>query len=535
MMDQTQINVLLVEDDSACRTLIERALHDYSQGVQYHVEFAEDLAGAKRQLGCKQFDNIILDLSLPDSRGIETLASIRGISRDISIVVVTADENPQTGVQAIQKGADYFLVKGDFLKEILAQSILFAVERKRLSDSIDLGSLLEQSAKVSEEELDESTLRKKYQESAVQCEQLKHSYKKMREEFLTIFDSVPASIWYRDRKGKILKVNRCAADSVGMDVRDLVGKCYYELFPDDQNGSRERDLQVIETGESVIGQFRSFRLKSGEERIMLVDRIPYRNKKDQVVGVIVFAKDITDLKRAEENLQKAKNEIEVINLQLQDSAERANMLAGEALAANAAKSDFLANMSHEIRTPMNSIIGFCDLLNQEETLSEEQQSFVEMIGRSAEHLLSLINDILDFSKIEAGRLSVETLDVDIRELLKDVSGFMAKQAEQKGIEFRFDVDPDVPEMIRSDPTRMRQCIMNLINNAVKFTQKGYVSLHAGIEQVDRKATLRVDVKDSGIGIPEDKLDLIFDSFSQADTSTSRNFGGTGLGLAITKN
>ena len=247
----------------------------------------------------------------------------------------------------------------------------------------------------------------------------------------------------------------------------------------------------------------------------------------EFIGLLGIISDITDRKRAEDELKNT-------NMKLEIARKQAQQMAAKAVQANAAKSEFLANMSHEIRTPLNGVIGMIGLL-QDMDLNAEHREYAEIAHFSGEILSSLINDILDFSKIEARKLELENLDFDLRSSLDGTKDLLAIGAHEKGLDLVCIVEPSVPLLLRGDPGRLRQILVNLGNNAVKFTDKGEIVIRVTLESEDkRNAMIRFAISDTGIGIPANRQDILFSPFTQVDGSTTRRYGGTGLGLAISK-
>ncbi|MFC1676926.1 ATP-binding protein [Planctomycetota bacterium] len=274
-------------------------------------------------------------------------------------------------------------------------------------------------------------------------------------------------------------------------------------------------------------------LRASEQQLKASNQQLHANEQQLKAGNQQLCCEIIAHEQTEEKLRQAKEEAEHINDELMIATTTANDMATQAEWANTAKSQFLANMSHEIRTPMNAIIGFSDIL-AEDDLNDKQREDVDIIRDSANALLQLINDILDFSKIEAGKLDIEMTYCSLGELLNSIESLMKPKAVEKGLNFEIIESNGLPEQIRTDHVRINQCLLNLVSNAIKFTDDGHVHLKVSVSEINDHVYIRFDIVDTGIGIPQDRQLVIFDSFTQADGSTTRKYGGTGLGLAITR-
>ncbi len=330
---------------------------------------------------------------------------------------------------------------------------------------------------------------------------------KFQEKILT---SLAEGVVVEDDRGLITYTNPALEKMLGYSRGELLGKHWSVLIPEEhlEQITKKSRARTTKRREQYQAQFKT---KDGRLIPVLVHAHATFDKK-KLTGVVSVITDISHLKKIEEQLRLSRE---------------------EALAASRAKSEFLANMSHEIRTPMNGIIGMIELALQTK-LTDEQHQFLTAARASAESLLTILNDILDFSKIEARMIEIVPVEFNLHNSITEIVSTLALTAHRKGLELLCRVPPTLPEMVIGDLNRLRQIILNLVSNAIKFTEKGEVVVEASEEQLtDKEIVLHFSVKDTGIGIPENRLKDIFQPFVQADASLSRKYGGTGLGLAIT--
>ena len=328
-----------------------------------------------------------------------------------------------------------------------------------------------------------------------------------------ILDNIPDLAWVKDIDGRFIAANPVLLRAWGLtDADEIIGKTDFDLNPREiAEGYRSKDLEVIATGERQRFE-ELLRRSDGSTFWLETIKTALRDADGRIIGTVGIARDVTERRQAER--------------------EREARQVAEA--ANRAKSEFLANMSHEIRTPMNAIIGMSSLALRS-GLNARQHNYINKVHQSAQLLLGILNDILDFSKIEAGKLQIDAVAFDLGDVLDNLADVAGLQAEEKGLELLFVEPPQLPTRLVGDPLRVAQVLVNLTNNAVKFTERGEVTVSVEVLKQSAESTqLRFGVRDTGLGISVEQQRQLFQPFSQADASTSRRYGGTGLGLAISR-
>ena len=376
-------------------------------------------------------------------------------------------------------------------------------------------------------------------ELEMQNEELRRAQEELeasRARYFDLYDLAPVGYFTLSEQGLILEANLAGAGLLGVTRGDLAKQPLSRfILPEDQDIYYRHRKQLFETGSPQVYELRMLR----------ADATPFwarfeataAQDADGAAVCRVVVSDISDRKQAEEALRKANEgleqrvrertaELEATN----KSLEKANRLAE---CANRAKSEFLTNMSHEIRTPMTAILGYADLM-LDENVGRATREHVAVIKRNGEHLLGLISDILDLSKIEAGKLQIEPTRCSPVQVVAEVASLMRTQAAAKQLKLKTELVQPLPETVLTDPLRLRQVLVNLVGNAIKFTDQGEIRLAVRLNADSDRVSLCFDVTDTGIGMNEEQIGKLFKPFSQVDNSSTRKFGGTGLGLCISK-
>ncbi len=486
MESYQNISILLVEDDQVDAMAFKRNLKklklDYTLKWCVYADEALEVLEA----GIDGFDCMFVDYQLPGMDGLALLKKIKSIGYTRPVLVMTSQGDEKVAVDMMKAGAFDYFPKSE-LSTAKINNALNAIQRynRIADDKIEIEKTLNQH--------------------------------KLFTEAVTRYS--PNIIYvYEIATGKFIYSNRSIFDELGYTKAQIreKGRSIFKdtVHPENLEAVNKHLKKLAKSKDGVVHEVEYMMRDANGNWVWYYNRdiVFKRDDKGRVIQVLGSSSNISNIKKAEAEMRIAK-------LQAEEAAR--------------VKSEFLSNMSHEIRTPMNAIIGLTELL-----LTEKHKPFVEenlqAIKQSADNLLVIINDILDFSKIEAGKMIIETIDFDFAYQFEHIARIMAHKASEKKLTFKYHLDENIPEILIGDPFRLNQVIINLTGNAIKFTHFGFVKIQTKLlKEANETVDIRIVVKDSGIGIPQEKHQSIFESFTQAGSDTTRSFGGTGLGLTIT--
>jgi PAS domain S-box-containing protein len=456
-----------------------------------------------------------VDMRMPPGwDGLETIIHIWSVYPDIQIVICTAYSDYSWGelIEKVGQSDRLVILKKPFdTIEVLQLATAFTEKWRLMQQAATKLSDMERMVDQRTREL-KGTM-ERLRKSLEETERSENALRKSEEQFRILSACSPIGIFLVDNHGKTLYSNPRWDALTGLGALNTLGDGWQNaILAEDRDKIVEEWSRTVGSGHEFAREFRIVNPQS-ETRWVSMKTAGITSAQGVLTGHVATIEDVTERKRVEEALMLAK--------QATEQAARA-------------KSEFLANMSHEIRTPMNGIVGMTGLLLDSD-LQPLQREFAQTIQTSADSLLTILNDILDFSKIEAGKLAFERIDFDLLAAVEETLDMLAQRAQSKGLELINDMPTTVPRRLCGDPGRLRQILANLIGNAIKFTSKGEVLVRIStVSETPTLATIRFEVKDTGVGISEEAQSRLFTAFSQADTSITRRFGGTGLGLAISK-
>jgi PAS domain S-box-containing protein len=481
-MLNSPVKILLIEDREEDIKLVENYLSRAATFL-YQLDARETLGEGLARLHQGGIDLVLCDLSLPDGQGLDIFRQIYEQFPEIPIMIFTGLDDEETAAIALSSGAQDYLIKGDFNASGLVRGIRYALERHHLRDA----------------------------------------YRKSEQYYRAIIEDRTELICRYRPEGTLTFVNEAYCRFFGKSREELLDRNFLHLIPPQARATVLEQLQSLLTltpENPAISNERTVLAANGETCwIQWIDRAIF-DVRGKIVELQSVGRDIAERKRAESELQCQ-------NLELERAKHNAE-------AANRAKSQFLANMTHELRTPLNAILGFTQLLGLSQNFDSNQQEYLKIINRSGEHLLKLINDILTISKIEAGAIELYPSCIDFGHFLNSVQEMLQLKALSKGLKLIFERSPDLPQYVETDEGKLRQVLLNLLANAIKFTSSGSVTLRVREDKGDDPTSKIVfEVEDTGCGIASFELDRVFDAFTQSQHNCSSQ-EGTGLGLAISK-
>jgi len=468
------VPILLVDDNAAKRLALRAVLAP----LGYHIVEAGSGAAALRHVMVEDFAVILLDVRMPVMDGFETAALIRlrRQSEMTPIIFITAHDADEVMTDRYAEGAVDFITTPVHPDELRAKISAFA-------------NLFIQAELV-----------------AARAREVQRS----ADQLSLLTETAPIGIFQTDAQIRYVYTNACWAEITGISNASAEGRQWDIMLDDEQRTRLATEFEERPDKSEFLARFER-QVPGATTRIMLLHSKAMLDAVGVTTGWVGTLADVTAEAGAEAAMEQAR-----------DQADKASRL----------KSDFLANMSHEIRTPMNGVIGLTELLLETE-LNDDQREFAQTLSKSGQALLTVINGILDFSKIETGKLEVENIEFSVQTVVDDVVDLLVPSARTKGLELMAILDRSVPDVVSGDPSRLRQVLTNLAGNAIKFTDSGEVVIRVTATHPAGAGTLiRFELTDTGVGIAPDKLKMIFEPFTQSDTSTTREYGGTGLGLAI---
>lgn len=479
---EKSLKILLVDDDDLDRKVIVLSLK--KTGLLIEVEEVDNSVKALEKIFSNYFDCVFLDYRLPGKSGLEVLQEVRTKGNKTPIVILTAHGDEPLAVEIMKAGASDYIPKTLLNSDGLSLSIRNAIRTRQAEDKIELH----------QKEL-----------------------KKERDFNQAILDTISSLVVILDKQARIVSFNSTCEKNLGYKLQEVEGKLFQEFFQPSK--IKENNFIFGSLFDSLIkGNFPQtceYNLvnKTGNNCTIVWVFTCLLDNNGQVTHIVCTGTDITEIKLVELELTKAKKTAE---------------------SATRAKTQFLANMSHEIRTPLTAVIGMTELLLST-NLTSEQKGYGKTIRASSDVLLTLINDILDLSKIESDKLDLEENPFNLKKCIEQTIELVSNKVNEKGLELVYNIDNDVPIMLIGDITRLRQILVNLIGNAAKFTSEGEIVLSVDkTKKIKDKYEIHFSIKDTGIGIEPEKIDKLFQAFTQVDASVTRQYGGTGLGLAISK-